>query len=81
MKKCYQLKRPVVEAVQWTGDNVQEVKDFCQPRVLSIIAAELYIKVKNQKLYVAPGDYIVRQMDGSFYPLDEHVFNNTYEEV
>ena len=81
MKKRYQLKRPTVEVIQWTGDNIQEVKDFCQSRALFLRDAELYIRVKNRKLYVAPGDYIVQQMDGSVYPLDEHVFNNTYEEV
>lgn len=81
MIKRYQLKRPSVEAVQWTGDNIQEIKDFCKTRALFLRDAELYIRTDCRKLYAAPGDYIVRQVDGSFWPLDEHMFNNTYEEV
>ena len=81
MIKRYKMKQLPVEAVQWTGDNIQEVKDFCQARALFLRDAELYVRVENRKLYVAPGNYIVRQTDGSFCPLDEHVFNNTYEAV
>lgn len=81
MIKRYKMKQLPVEAVQWIGVNRQEVKDFCQSRAIFIRDAELYIRAEDRKLYVAPGDYIVRQSDGSFCPLDEHVFNNTYEEV
>lgn len=81
MTKRYKMKVLPVEAIQWTGDNVQEVKDFCRQFALFLRDAELYIRVDGRKIYVVPGEFIVRRTNGSFYPLDKHVFEETYEEV
>lgn len=81
MTKRYKMKVAPVEAIQWTGDNIQEVKDFCRQYALFLRDAELYIRVDGRKLYAAPGDFIVRRTDGQFCPLSKHVFEETYEEV
>lgn len=81
MIKRYKMKVAPVEAIQWTGDNVQEIKDFCRQYALFLRDTELYIRVDERKIYVVPGEFIVRRTDGSFYPLDKHVFEKAYEEV
>ena len=82
MIKRYKMKQLPFEAVQWTGDNIQEVKEFCRQYALFIRDSELYIRVNRRKLYVAPGDFIVRRADGQFCcPLSKHAFEETYEEV
>ena len=83
MIKQYRMKQLPVEAVQWTGDNIQEVKDLCQQDAAIIRNVELYVQTNSFliKRYVSPGEYIVRNSDGSFYTVPASVFEETYEEV
>lgn len=88
--KFYRKKPVVIEAVQWLGnskneENVQELLDFMQ-------IEELVLTVKNRVTYILidtpegtmegkPGCYIIKGVQGEFYPCDEEIFNQTYEEV
>ena len=77
------VKRPVViEAVQWTGDNVDEVKKFVG------VDAE-YLENKNVILiHTLEGlmtanvkDFIIKGVKGEFYPCKYDIFCETYEAV
>ena len=88
-------KRPVViEAVQWTGDNLIEVISFTDgvPDTRSDTAAEkwqsycdlvandgLKIHTLEGKMLASPGDWIIKGVQGEFYPCKPAIFALTYE--
>lgn len=74
-------KIPVeVEAIQWTGDNFNEIKDFVT-RNLFIDAEGIGIKTLEGDMRATIGDFIIKGVDGEFYPCKEDIFWKTYEVV
>lgn len=84
-------KKPVViEAVQWTGDNPDEVREFLgssgwEPQLdLRSTYSEsnrLEIFTLEGVMQASPGDWIIRGVRGEFYPCKPDIFEQTYEEV
>ena len=86
MVKQYRKKPVSVEAVQWTGDNVQEVLDFCtvdgeQKASATGITKIIIIKTLEGTMEGHVGDYIIKGVKGEFYPCKPDIFRETYEEV
>jgi hypothetical protein len=78
-------KKPVeVEAIQWTGENAEEIKACCgekasppwrhSPRTFLIETAEGH-------LGAMPGDWIIKGIAGEFYPCKPEIFEESYELV
>lgn len=84
-------KRPVVvEAIQWTGRNEQELRDWTGGKFETIpytdrvdpeINAEVYDKLHSTWVGVKTGQSVLRGVRGEFYPIDESVLAETYELV
>lgn len=84
-------KKPVeVEAVQWTGENVGEINGFCNPAkdfhivrntIWSKDKKTLLIKTLEGNMLANVGDYIIKGVNGEYYPCKPDVFAKTYEEV
>lgn len=90
-------KKPVViEAVQWKGDNLHEVISFTDgpPDVRSHHAGMMWDKYRDLvekeglKIYTLEGtmkaevgDWIIRGVQGEFYPCKPDIFAATYEPV
>lgn len=82
-------KRPVVvEAIQWTGDNEAEIRDFAggmfaaldQPCEDDLDAtAQVFDSLHSTWVLVFPGDWIIKGLVGEFYPCRDAVFRETYE--
>ena len=76
-------KRPVaIEAEQWTGDNLEELQKFCgKPGILETYNREgrLYVNTLEGKMIAQKGDYIIKGVEGEFYPCKEDIFKKTYE--
>lgn len=81
------VKKPVeVQAVQWTGQNVNEILDFCggnacvtgndvvHDYTLTIFTLEGNHEAKT-------GDWIICGLAGEFYPCKPDIFEQTYREV
>jgi hypothetical protein len=87
----YRKKQIVIEAIQWTGFNLDEIKDF--------VGKALHIDI-NHSLYADPsstinltiatlegdhictkGDFIIKGVNGEFYPCKPDIFEKTYELV
>lgn len=90
MKKY--VKKPIpVEALQWTGDNPREILDFCKGAAviredemafrLGEGQYHLYIKTLEGNMYAKYGDYIIRGVNGEYYPCKCDIFKKTYEEI
>ena len=85
------VKKPVeIECVQWTGHNDKEIIDFCgkeKAYFTRIINGNLdggeewnlYIRTLEGDHRAIVGDYIIKGVQGEFYPCKEDIFHKTYE--
>ena len=80
MARAYRKKPVTVEAVQWTGENHAEMCEFIDPEVFEIIPREgLVIHTLEGDHHASPGDYIIKGVNGEFYPCKPDIFAKTYE--
>lgn len=80
MARAYKKKPVVVEAVQWTGENHAEMCEFIDPEVFEIKPKEgLIIHTLEGDHHASPGDYIIKGVNGEFYPCKPDIFAKTYE--
>ena len=79
----YRKKPVIVEAVIWTGNNIDEVKELAKNTVENIIFVNnnLYIETLEGNMNVSIGDYIIKGIEGEFYPCKPNIFKETYETV
>ena len=76
----YRKKPVVVEAVQWTGNNHADMCEFIDPEVFEIIPrVGLVIHTLEGDHHASPGDYIIKGVNGEFYPCKPDIFAKTYE--
>lgn len=79
----YRKKPVVIDAVQWRGDNLRELRQFVatfdkfeeapeewQPFVLCTLEGPMLASV---------GDWIIRGVEGELYPCKPSIFAATYE--
>jgi hypothetical protein len=87
-------KKPVeVDSVQWTGDNHAELDVFTGGNFAVLTeedrancadpeaTAQVFDVLHSTWVLVRDGDWIVRGIQGEFYPCRSDVFTATYEEV
>ena len=78
------VKKPVkVQAVQWTGDNYEEIANFVGHNSFrhSFEKDSVIIETLEGNHYARKGDWIIRGINGEFYPCKPDIFEKTYEEV
>ena len=80
MKK-YVKKPIVIEAVQYNGNNVQEILNFCGGTAVVGMLSEITIKTLEGPLHVSEGDFIIKGVEGEFYPCKPDIFEKTYDVV
>ncbi len=82
-------KKPVViEAVQWTGNNHDEINEFVG-LVNNPVAAkhayttngDLIIKTLEGNMLALKSDWIIKGVNGEFYPCKNEIFLKTYDKV
>lgn len=79
----YRKKPVVIEAVRWTGKNIDEVCFFTGRTggELMYDHGRLLIKTLEGDMFAETGDYIIKGVAGEFYPCKPDIFAQTYEEV
>jgi len=75
----YRKKPVVIEVVQYTGDNAEEIFEWAyidpdEDNSLMIITLE-------GEMQCRPGWYVLRGVRNEFYPCDPEIFIETYEKV
>ena len=80
MSKKYRKKPVVIEAIQWTSDNLSEIDKFTQGKVKNHESV-LIIPTLEGDMEASIGDYIIKGVNGEFYPCKPDIFDKTYEEV
>lgn len=76
-------KKPVViEAVLWTGDNIDEIATFMKWRNFEHDKRNgLIIRTLEGQHIATIGDYIIKGVHGEFYPCKPDIFAATYDLV
>ena len=81
----YRKKQLIVEAVQWTGNNLNYIcksfPDFKLSHTLANDGKDLGIYTLEGLMWASVGDYIIKGIHGEFYACKPDIFNQTYEEV
>lgn len=78
----YRYKPNEIEAIQWTGHNLQEVAEFLGGRVeVSDLGAVIIEVYGGMESHAEPYDWIIRTWDGRLEYLRPDVFKRLYEEA
>lgn len=75
----YRKKPVVIDAVQWTGDNVEEVQSLGIDREIEVDGDELLIYTLEGTMTAATNDWIIKGVKGEIYPCKPDIFEATYE--
>jgi hypothetical protein len=81
--KQYRKKPVVIEASQWNGKNHQEILDFTEGTKIRkhYDSNSFIIPTLEGEMTASVGDYIIKGIQGEFYPCKPNIFELTYEEV
>lgn len=78
----YKKKPVVIEAIQWTGENTQEVVEFSRGKVrVPDSIYHLIVDTLEGSMTASRGDFIIRGIQGEYYPCKPNIFFETYDEV
>lgn len=74
-------KKPVeIEAVQLTAGNIHSVAEWCGGEVrLFSNRPTLVIKTLEGDMVASPSIWIIKGVQGEFYPCKKEIFEETYE--
>ena len=78
----YRKKPVVIEAIQWTGDNSEQIINFLGDALRGPMrngAIEIY--TLEGIISVSVGSYVIKGVRGEFYPCRGDIFEETYEAV
>ena len=82
-------KKPVeVEAIQFKRNEFEDINEFTHGNAINFrtekcINGKSYCEIKTLEGYMTAteGDYIIKGVNGEFYPCKENIFIKTYEPV
>ncbi len=82
MSDKYRKKPVIIEAVQWNGNNVDEVMGFVKSGVAyNIEFGTIDISTLEGTMAASTGDWIIKGVKDEFYPCKPDIFDSTYEKV
>ena len=90
--KRFRKKPVVIEAIQWTGDNLEAIITFTglndSVKDMPWDEYDVFVKDKGLKIFTlegplmaSVGDWIIKGIQGEFYPCKPDIFEQTYEKV
>ena len=77
----YKTKPCEIEALQYTGNNIIEILDWGQGKILWDDMDNLYIETLEGRIRADVYDYIIKGLRGEFYPCKPDVFEKKYEAI
>lgn len=78
----YRKKPVIVDAIQYDGVNLKNVAEFMCIKYCTLDRHNnLVIGTLEGDMRAAIGDYIIRGVEGEYYPCKPDIFEKTYEPV
>lgn len=73
-------KKPVeIEAILWSGENFPEILEFTEFTSGICKQRGLVIDTLEGDMIASVGDYIIKGVQGEFYPCKPDIFKATYD--
>lgn len=80
MKYIRRAEANVVDAIQYTGKNNEEMFNFCSH--IDGTKETMFLGVgESVVISIDPGDYVVKDLDGSYHVCDGKEFDLVYDKV
>lgn len=88
MPSKYVKKPVVIEAVVWNGNNREEIEEFISTHEFFFERPEVYAEPQEWDLFIQTlegnmkasiGDYIIKGLNGEFYPCKPDIFHKSYD--
>lgn len=76
----YRKKPVIIDAIQWHGDNIGEVQWFYKTDGI-LIGDQIIIDTLEGTMKANIGDWIIKGVNGEYYPCKPDIFEKTYEPV
>jgi hypothetical protein len=81
----YKTKQVEIEAIEWTGENMDEILAFTgkeeQTNREKVLTNDLFIRTLEGQMHASKGDFIIKGLKGEFYPCKPDIFHLKYEEI
>ena len=78
----YRKKPVIIEAVRWKGFNEDEIFEFTHGEAdYCANDCRMFINTLEGTMEASTGDYIIKGVNGEFYPCKPDIFEKTYEKV
>jgi len=94
MVQKFRKKPVVIEAIQWNNLNYEEISNFVGVKLTPVLESETaYVANEGAPLFslsiptlegvmkAMPSDWIIKGVNGEFYPCKPDIFEKTYEAV
>ena len=76
----YRKTPVVIEAIRWTGTNCIEMDDFSGGLENTYHkAGKFFIRTLEGTMVADEGDWLIRGIQGEFYPCKPDIFEATYD--
>ena len=79
----YKKKPVIIEAIQWDGtqESSHKILRFCKMAEWKVVANTIIISTLEGDMNVFIDDYVIKRVQGEFYPCKPDIFEKTYEFV
>ena len=77
----FRRKSVAVDAIQWTGKNGRDLRAFLRGAGFVEDGGEFEVDILGGAVIGSIGDWIIKDVNGEFYPCRPDVFEKTYEKV
>lgn len=83
----YRKKPVVIEAIEYTGSNLEDVKQWndeiyeSEIDVDGVMVKQMFIPTLEGEMTAQLGDFIIKGVQGECYPCKPDIFAQTYETV
>jgi len=81
----FRKKPVVVEAIEWNGTNIDELFKFVEdPNIIDYWESAydtVIIKTLKGEMVASKGDFIIKGVNGEFYPCKPDIFWKTYDKI
>ena len=80
MDRIFRRKPTFTTAIQFYCSNASDVMKFCARHLIEV-GNRIIFEAPDGQHIIEPGDFIVKGVANEFYPVKEHIFWKTYEEI
>lgn len=81
MPKTFKPKSEEIDAVQWDGGNIEEVRDFMGKATVHARGTSLHVMTSKTAMVLRKGDYLVKKGNQDITGISEKQFTDQYEVI